>query len=213
MWASRTFTSPSLSPDYATGHHWYAIFLAKQGYFDDAQTHIRFARGLDPLSRMIAANHGWVLYLARDYEGALVQLEALTQREPTFAYGWSALGETYAEMGRLEEGIEAVGRSFELEPWPNVILQLARLHALAGNTDYARAIVEDVHPSHDPLREAQVFVALGEWDRALELLEEGIRNGSPQILALNVEPQWDPLRADPQFRGILARLGFQEIPR
>jgi serine/threonine-protein kinase len=200
----------ALAPDHASGHHWFALLLARQRRFEDALAHIRYAAGLDPLSRMVAVNTGWILHLSRDHEGAVRELEALTRREPGFAYGWYLLGEAYAVLGQYEEALSARGRSVELEAWPNALLGLAWVHALAGNEEEARAILARPFPRSDPLRRAQVHVALGEVERALELLEDGIRTRSPYLGELNVEPQWDPIREDPRFREILRRVGFPE---
>ena len=54
-----------LDPNYATAHHWYAEFLALMGRFDEAFMEIERARKLDPLSLIVAADHGVILYYSR----------------------------------------------------------------------------------------------------------------------------------------------------
>jgi tetratricopeptide (TPR) repeat protein len=55
----------ALNPNYATAHHWYAECLALQGRFDEAFSEIGKARELDPLSLIIAADYGAILYFSR----------------------------------------------------------------------------------------------------------------------------------------------------
>jgi serine/threonine-protein kinase len=201
-----------LTPDYATGHSWFALLLAKIGSFEDALTHIRYAAGLDPLSRTIDANIGRILHLSRDHASAARHLEGVTLRFPDFTFGWFLLGEAYAALGQYEEALAAIGRSVEIAPWPNVILILAWAHAMAGDADQARALLEGAEEGFDrsdPLLRAQVHGALGETDRALEFLEEGIEIRSPYVGYLGVDPRWDPIREDPGFQAVLDRLGFR----
>jgi TolB-like protein/DNA-binding SARP family transcriptional activator/Tfp pilus assembly protein PilF len=202
-----------LTPDYATGHSWFALLLAKIGYFEDALTHIRYAAGLDPLSRTIDANIGHILHLSRDHESAVRHLEGVTQRFPDFNHGWTVLGRAHAALGQYEDALAAMGRSVELVPWPNPILQLAWIHAMAGDSDQARALLEQAEQGFDrsdPLRRAQVHGALGDTDLALQFLEEGIQIRSPTVAYLGVDPMWDPMRSDPGFKAVLDRLGFRQ---
>src|SRR5262249_9473003 len=39
-----------LKPNYATAHHWYAMFLSAMGRTDEARREIKLAQDLDPLS-------------------------------------------------------------------------------------------------------------------------------------------------------------------
>ncbi len=202
-----------LAPDYATGHHWYALLMVKVGYFQDALTHIRYAAGLDPLSRTIDANIGHILHLARDYEAAVRHLEGVTQRFPDFNHGWTLLGRAYAALGQYEDALAAMSRSVELAPWPNIILQLAWIHAMAGDSDQARVLLDQAQEGFDrsdPIRRVQVHGALGDTALALQLLEEGIRIRSPTVAYLGVDPMWDPVRSNPEFQVVLSRLGFRQ---
>jgi hypothetical protein len=64
-------------------------------------------------------------------------------------------------------------------------------------------------PSDDPLGMALATAALGDRDEALAWLERAVEARSEDMVFLNVEPAWDPLRSDPRFRAILRRMGFE----
>lgn len=51
-----------LNPEYATAHQWYAESLSWQGRFEEAFAESEMARQLDPLSLIIASDHGTILY-------------------------------------------------------------------------------------------------------------------------------------------------------
>jgi hypothetical protein len=53
-----------------------------------------------------------------------------------------------------------------------------------------------------------VYVALGEKDKALGVLEELQRYGTPHALYLKAYPPYDPLRAKPRFRELERVMGL-----
>ncbi len=65
-----------LDPNYATAHHWYAEYLSWEGRFDEALRESERARQLDPLSLIIAADKGAILYYARQYDRAIKAFRA-----------------------------------------------------------------------------------------------------------------------------------------
>src|SRR2546426_12207033 len=60
-----------LNPNYATAPHWYAEHLMWLGRFDEALSESERARQLDPLSLIIAADNGAILYNAPQYDRSL----------------------------------------------------------------------------------------------------------------------------------------------
>ena len=75
--AEKNFLSGiKLNPNYSIGHQWYAInYLVPMGRFPEARVAIRKAIELEPLSLVINATVGLVLYFAREYDEAVHQLE------------------------------------------------------------------------------------------------------------------------------------------
>ena len=65
----------ALNPSYATAHHWYAEHLMWRGRFDEALRESELARELDPLSLIIAADNGAILYFSRQYDRAIDKLD------------------------------------------------------------------------------------------------------------------------------------------
>ena len=73
-----------LNPNYATAHHWYAEHLMWRGRFDEALRESDLARELDPLSLIIATDHGAILLAARQYDRAIEQLRSVVELVPDF---------------------------------------------------------------------------------------------------------------------------------
>jgi hypothetical protein len=53
---------------------------------------------------------------------------------------------------------------------------------------------------------AAVYAALGDKDAAFEHLEHAFSTHSMKLLWLGVDPRFDPLREDPRFPDLLARM-------
>ena len=60
-----------------------------------------------------------------------------------------------------------------------------------------------------PVGPAQIYVALGERERALALLEEMVERKTFYLPRGLSSPEWDPIRSDPRFRQVLRRLGVE----
>jgi hypothetical protein len=51
-----------------------------------------------------------------------------------------------------------------------------------------------------------IYVGLGEYDRALDLIEQAVRDRDWQVRMLPVEPILDPLRSHSRFRALADKL-------
>jgi hypothetical protein len=60
-----------------------------------------------------------------------------------------------------------------------------------------------------PYGAAMLYIAAGERDQALELLERAYNERDPMLVAARTDPAFDELRADPRFVGLLRRIGFK----
>ena len=56
-----------------------------------------------------------------------------------------------------------------------------------------------------PVLPAQVLVALGETDAALQL-EEAYRRRAADVVLLDIKPAFEPLRAVPAFTALIERI-------
>jgi TolB-like protein/Tfp pilus assembly protein PilF len=99
----------ALNPNYATAHHWYAECLALQGRFDEAFSEIGKARELDPLSLIIAADYGAILYFSRQYGPAIQQFHTVLEMDPDFSRA-QMITYAYVEEGRFPEAVQVIDR-------------------------------------------------------------------------------------------------------
>lgn len=127
---------------------------------------------------------------ARDtFIAARAIAENIVRSQPEDAPGWSLLGRIDAALGRKQEAIAEGRRACELLPiskdaWAGVYY------------------VKDL---------AVIYAATGERDLAFEqlalLTQKGLHYGE-----LKLDPDWDPLRADPRFEKLVTSLAPKNAP-
>jgi hypothetical protein len=62
----------------------------------------------------------------------------------------------------------------------------------------------------DPMVIALAYVGMGNNDHAIAWLEKAYAQRSNGVIALKVDPAYDPLRGDPRFQDLLRRVGFTQ---
>ncbi len=93
-----------LNPNDATAHHWYAEHLMWRGRFAEALEQSERAHQLDPLSLIIAADNGAILYFSRNYDAAITKWRSVQDMDPVFMRAHLIEG-AYVEKGMFAEAL------------------------------------------------------------------------------------------------------------
>jgi tetratricopeptide (TPR) repeat protein len=202
-----------LNPSYISAYQWYATFLNTQGRFEEAQAAQRSARELDPFSLIPSMNVAGPLFFSRQYDRAVKQLVAVLDQEPRFFPALLQLGRVYVQMGLYAEAIAAFGHALQLSPQQDVLSALAHAYALAGRTEEARIILDEM--TNDKIGRyvsspmvARIHLGLGEFEMALDWLQKGLEERSYWMVFLKVDPVYDPIRSHPRFAELLNFIGL-----
>jgi TolB-like protein/DNA-binding winged helix-turn-helix (wHTH) protein/Tfp pilus assembly protein PilF len=204
----------ALDPNYATAHHWYALYLKALGRGDEALAEARRAQDLDPLSLIIGTDRAWALYHLRRYDEAVAQCERVLALDADFALARWNLGQALVQKGEAGRAVEEIEHALRLAgPSPVFQASLAEALSAAGRRAEAVHILSGLQAQAtqryvSPADLARVHVALGETDRAFALLEKAFDERSDFFVNLKVDPRLDRLRADPRFLRLLARVGL-----
>ncbi|HTU40767.1 MAG TPA: winged helix-turn-helix domain-containing protein [Candidatus Aquilonibacter sp.] len=201
-----------LDPGYATGHQWYAEYLSWQGRFDEALAESGRARQLDPLSLIIATDHASILYFARHYDRAILQCRTVLDMDPNFLRARGILIHSYVQTGRFPEALH------EVEQWTNEPYAIwewgwkAYVYGRWGRTaeaERALAKFEQLlsHYPNDPKGGLLLaYLGTGRRDQSIRLLQQLYLEHSPVVATLKTDPMYDPVRGDPRFQQLVARV-------
>jgi serine/threonine-protein kinase len=208
-----------LNAGYATAHQWYSGFLRAMGRLREALEEARRAQSLDPLSLATGRDTGRIFYSGRQYDRAIEHYRKVLELDPNFPSAYLHLGMAYGEKGLRTKALAAFQKARELPGAnPLVLAALGYGYALAGRPPDAQALLDEIDALSRvrhvaPVTRALVHIGLRENRRALEWLETACRDRDPWLIWLQADPVFDPLRGDPGFEAILARMRFPTAPR
>lgn len=193
-----------LSPGDAVAHRWYSTYLATAGRLDEGLAESETAQQLDPVSPYMLEGTARSLYRMRRYDEAIEQDKKALALDPQFGYAHLGLGSTYIQKGKYREAIAELQLARQ---WmgnnPTPLAELARVDALLGKKPEARNIIrgfldQSAVGSFPAKPIADVYLALGENDQALDWLAKGV--GARDVhMYLKSDPIYDTIRSDPRF--------------
>lgn len=204
------------SPNYATAHHWYGTLLMFEGRFDEASRELRTAQELDPLSLIIPSALGLNFLFARQPDRAIEQAQKTLQMNPNFPAAHDLLGMAYQSKGMNSEAIAEFRKYYDLSGRDtDTLMRLAHAYAVAGKTDEARKILEQMeNPPKglyiSPNDIATVYAGLGEKDKVFLWLDRALQKRASGILLVFRDPAFDSIRQDPRYRQLLRRVGLSQ---
>ncbi len=205
-----------LSPNYATGHHWYAEWLLFMGKTEEAFKEISIAVDIDPVSPGILKDKGIHFYYNRKYDEAIELATKALDLDPGFVPAFRLRSLCYQAKGMVDEAIAENDRwGSNLNNKLKTDIALAYIYAGGNRRADAMAIVENIDMSkkvggNDYRGVALVYASLGETDKAFEWLEKSYQMHEESLCSLKIDPKVDGLRSDPRFNVMLKKIGLEK---
>lgn len=195
-----------LAPGSFDVHTDYGYLLMNLGRLDEAIREAQIAVQLDPVSSLTRSALGRFFYRAHKYDEALVQLEKAVELEPRSAHANYRLADLYAQLGRYAEAIALYEKVREVSPKAgNPQAAIARVYVLMGRRREARQMIQGLHAAPHVL--ASVYVALGDKDKAIRILEQTVA-AHEFALPLKAEPPLESLYSDSRYQALLRRMNL-----
>ncbi len=202
----------SLTPSYATAHHWYAWHLLVMGRNDEGIAELIKAQSLDPLSLIISADLADALCIARRYDDSMQQSRKTIEMDPNFAVAHYQLGQALQQKHLHDEAIAEFRKAIELSGNNTTFdSNLAYSYAISGRPDDAVKIIKNLEDrqsqqSATDASIALIYVGLGDKAQAMVWLGKAYQaRFNPSIL---LRPAFDPIRPDAGFQELLRRIGI-----
>ena len=206
-----------LNRNYPTAYQMYGLILSTMGRPEEAIAIYKRGLELDPLSPIINGALGEAFYYTRQYDQAIEQLQKTLELDPNLHPARAFLADAYLHKSMNKEATEELEKHLviaEGRVW--ALAELGYAYAVVGRRPDAQKLLDELNETSrekfvpaDAM--AQIYVGLGEKDKAFEWLEKGYERHSLGLAGvdLKVDPVWDPLRSDPRFADLLRRLNLQ----
>ena len=200
------FNQPGLS-----GGHWaYAQYFRRLGRYREALERLKYAIEIDPFQ---AAYYGQIIAVYNNLDMDDEAFAAFEEGNRIFPDNWyiiQHLGRLYNRRGEHEKALEVFKRGNH----HRLLNHRALTHAMMGDRDKAIATFNEIAKTTEPtiLREAMLYIWLGETDKGLDLLEqvyeENTNRSSLQFIKCDFE--YDPVRDHPRFKALMKKMGLPE---
>lgn len=201
-----------LNPSYASGHSYYGRFLSGQKRFTEAFAQLEQAQALDPLAPAIGVSKGVAYYLARRYPEASVYLQNVLNNENKFSPAPFALGVVRIAEKRFDEALALIEQGLAISPTDTAgIADRGLIYGLKGNHDKAQEALAQLTKIAEsryvvPYFFSWPYIGMGQKDKAMDWIGKALDDRSHPMPVMGVEPKMDPLRSEPRFAKLLARL-------
>ncbi|MFL6231206.1 MAG: winged helix-turn-helix domain-containing tetratricopeptide repeat protein [Pyrinomonadaceae bacterium] len=198
-----------LDPNSVTAHHWRGVYLSLLGRLDEAEAEMRRALELDPLSTIVLADLGQLRYFAHDYDGAAAYCEKALALDGESQVAHEYLRDIYVMKGMEREALnkwlqagthvlgagasQRTGGTFAGSGFRGFVRK--DLESLLNATDSERAMSAPYISRH--------YMYVGDKEQALRWLSRAYKEHAFILPFINVDPLYDPLRDNPEFRGII----------
>ena len=207
----------ALAPGDAEAVNQYAQFLSAVGQLEAALREIERAQRLDPLSPIIGVIHAGALAALRRDDAAEAQIKSVLATHPEFVAARTWAATQYIDRKMYPEA-EAQLRSLGELNGQNGDSKALIVRGMADPAQHAAAVKsletspENADIRGDPIWYAFYLISLGERGRALDELEIYAVKHNSTFAAWLWNRGFDPLRDEPRFKAVLAKLALPYTP-
>lgn len=207
-------TAIQLGPGYATAHQFYGYYLTAMGKSDEAIAERKKAIELDPISPLLNSALGEAYYHARRFDVTIEQNKRALELDPSYAIALVNIGRAYEQMGMHQQARSAFQEILTAAPEdPAILALMGHEYAVSGdkvNANRILATLTDVSTRRyvPAIYFAVVYIGMNRNDDAFKWLDKAYDERCEYLVYLGTEPMADPLRGDPRFSRLLARIGL-----
>jgi serine/threonine-protein kinase len=205
----------ALSPNNSEAQWVLGTALPLIGRMRDGVEAVRRAVELDPLRVEYA---GWLtrfLLYDKDYEAAIAAGNELLEVDEEYGRGFVWMGSAYLALGNAELALDWFQRGQALDrAVRSYDAMIVRALAKLDRREEAEEIMNrlEAESRQHYVRSEYLAMghgALGNMDKAFESLERAYQARSAGLIYLHVDPGYDPLREDPRYADMIARIGVR----
>jgi hypothetical protein len=166
-------------------------------------------------------NLSGAFYLRGEYDRSIELLQRMAETHPEDGVYPYFLSVNYAQKSMYAASVQELGKFLRIFGLPETATRVERAFATSGWDGALRQWAKELEQliatkqAYIPGTLAQVYVWLGNKDRAFYWLEHGIEHrhlgsSDPVMQFVKVDPVLTPLHSDPRFKVLLRRMGLPE---
>ncbi|MBX3277944.1 MAG: protein kinase [Acidobacteria bacterium] len=203
-----------LEPGNTAAMEQYAEFLAHMGRDGEAIVQIDRVRAIDPASPQIDETSGRLYYYRRRYDQSIAELERALRFNPNSAPVREGMGLAFEQKRMQPEAVEQYLMARRIaDDRPDYLPALKDAYARGRWEGFWKkelaALQERASAGYVPAsRFAEIHLRLQDRAQALLWLAKAYDERDARMVALKVDPLFDPLRGEARFEEIVRRVGL-----
>jgi TolB-like protein/DNA-binding winged helix-turn-helix (wHTH) protein len=199
-----------LDPRLTQAIHMRARLINLLGRHQEAIELQKTASEIDPFERPWAMVT--ILDEARQYDAALAEAQQKLAADPHLNIYW-LIALAYRGKGMPREWAQAYEKQLQAEGDPASAAAVQRAFQRGGQKAVVHWQLDQLEAKSktsyvSPVDLALLYAQLGDREKTLSLLEQGLSEHSPLLLWIQTDPAYDFLHADPRWRSIIHRVGL-----
>jgi tetratricopeptide (TPR) repeat protein len=191
-------------------------YLLTMGRLDEAVAAAQRFLERDPLAPSGQWHLGICYYYKRQWDRAIRQCRNALELDPNSLTANFILSLAYRRVGNIEGAILALESALQMGGYrpPLILGALGFIYAEAGRIGEARKILEELQALAkkqyvSPSSFGDIYMGLGETDRAFDWMEKAVEEHDGMMLHLNVSPDYDSLRSHPRYHALLRKMNLE----
>jgi adenylate cyclase len=207
-----------LNPNFILGMIEYANFLTSMRRFDESIRISRRTIELDPLNPVAYNELAFALWYAGEREQALEVLDESLKLDPDHQQTlWGSMY-LHTELGQYDKALSILeklrGNNSIVEMPAYLLAHAGKLMVFIGRREEAITYLNELNRRadeeayKDTFPQAVIYIALGEHEKALELLEQAFLNRNFAMAQMNIHMDLDSLRSYERFQNIIKKMNF-----
>jgi adenylate cyclase len=203
-----------LNPNHSTAYQWCADDLFYTGNYRQSLEMYKQAIKIDPLSPVINALYGFLLYYNNQKDSAFSYLQRKTNNDPTIGYFHWSLGMIYFMEKEYNKSVEELQKAVDYSGEPFYYLALLGVaYSKTGNLKETERILDTIearstnaYTSYFP--RAMLLAELGKKEEALNCLQKAYEERTEFLQTLKYVDRYSfsNLRSDPRFIEIVEKV-------
>ena len=204
----------ALNPNNEVAHEFYSSFLHCMGRLDEAEAENQTAKILAPLDGWLYDDKGWMLLSRRRPDLAIAEFQRSIELNSRFPAAHLSLAVAYNRTGQFASAFAEIQKAQQLGGDPTRVLEiLGSTQALSGDLASAQVTVDKLRSGTisgrvSPYSVALIYSSMGKKAEALDWLEKGYSEKDTWTPWIKVLVEWDSLRSEPRFAGLLRKLNL-----
>ena len=195
------------------GHLAYGIQLACRGLLDAARAEVERALEMDPAALFPNFVLGWLYGVSRRFDEAISQHMLVSQFAPDYGLPHLGMGLAMAGKGMFQDAIAHFTNASQMKCQSLLGGQLGYCYGKQGERDAALREIGNLKTRRDSeyisaVSFATIYAGLGDTEATLSYLQQAVDQKDASLPLHLLNPEFDGLRAEPQFQAIRQRIGL-----